>query len=71
MFVEKSLKINFSKAEMVDLVFVLGASDKNCAKNRRKPNRRAFEKLMEHFETSGNVAYKKNEKTKRVFIDEN
>lgn len=73
--------MNFSNAEMVDMVFVLGASDKNCLlatriyleryPNRRQPNRRAFEKLMERFQTTGSVAYNKGERTKRVLTEEN
>lgn len=73
--------MNFSKSEMVDMIFVLGASDKNAllAKrlyqerypDRRQPEKRAFEKLMERFERTGSVSYTKIKRQKRSRTDEN
>jgi Helix-turn-helix domain (DUF4817) len=73
--------MNFSQAEMVDMIFVLGASDKNTLlarrlyqqrfPERRQPERRAFEKLLERFERTGNVLYKKNTREKRAQTEEN
>lgn len=73
--------MNFSQAEMVDMIYVLGASDKNAllAKRqyqerypeRRQPERKTFEKLMERFQRTGSVAYNKNTRKKRVLTEEN
>jgi hypothetical protein len=73
--------MNFSQAEMVDMIYVLGASDKNAllAKRqyqerypeRRQPERKIFEKLMERFQRTGSVAYNKNTRKERVLTEEN
>lgn len=59
--------MNFTKNELIDMVYVLGESDRNCAKriyhqrypDRRIPDQKSFEKLHERFTETGNVAYKK------------
>ena len=66
---------------MVDMIFVLGASDKNAllAKrlyqqqypDRRQPGKGTLEKLLERFERTGSVAYKKNTRKKRAQTQEN
>lgn len=59
--------MNFSKEELVDMVYCLGECERNCllasrVYRQRYPERRkiqvySFEKLKERFENSGNVAY--------------
>src|ERR1700729_1261998 len=73
--------MNFTQAEMVDMIFVLGSSDKNTLlakrlyqqrfSERRQPERRTFEKLMERFQATGSVAYNKINKEKRTQTEEN
>lgn len=73
--------MNFSKEELVDMVFMLGASDKNCLlatrnykeafPERRQPRREAFEKLLDRFIRTGSVVYEKSERTKTVNTEEN
>lgn len=73
--------MNFSKEELVDMVFILGVSYKNCLlatrlyheafPGRRQPRKEAFEKLLERFVRTGNVAYEKSERTKTAYTEEN
>lgn len=66
---------------MVDMIYVLGASDKNSLlatriykeryPERREPDKKAFVNLMERFESTGSVSYKKNNRRKRVLTEEN
>lgn len=73
--------MNFSREEMVDMVYVLGASDKNCLlatriymqryPERRQPSKKSFERLMERFDNTGKVVYEKKERTKNVVNEEN
>lgn len=74
--------MNFNKAELVDMTFVLGESDRNCFlanriykqryPERRIPDVRSFQNLLDRFVETGNVEYKKkNERIKRVVNEEN
>lgn len=73
--------MNFSNAELINMIYILGASDKNPLlatrlyhekyPDRRQPDRRAFRKLMERFERTGSVAYDKNSRRKFVRTEEN
>ena len=73
--------MNFSKEELVDMVFILGASDKNCLlatrlynqafPERRQPRKEAFEKLLDRFIPTGKVEYEKHERSKIVNTEEN
>ena len=60
-----ALKMNFSKEDMVKMIYCLGASEENCLlasrvyaqrypDAERHPNRLAFERLKERFERTGN-----------------
>lgn len=59
--------MKFSKLEMDDMIFVLGGSDKHALlpkilyreryPERRQPEKRAFENLMERIERTGSVSY--------------
>lgn len=61
--------MNFSKEELIDMVYALGESERNCflasriyeAKfpNRRPPQLSTFENLKRRFENTGNVSYPK------------
>lgn len=73
--------MNFSTDELVDMVFILGASDRNCLlatrlyretyPDRRQPRKEALEKLMDRFSRTGKVEYEKTERTKSVYTEEN
>lgn len=73
--------MNFSTEEMVDMVYVLGASDNNCLlatrlyleryPDRRQPSRKSFQKLMNRFNRTGSVNYTKTERRKTVLTEEN
>lgn len=73
--------MNFSQAEMVDMIYVLGASDKNLLlatriyhqryPQRRQPSVRTFRKVMDRFDNSGTVDYCKHVRKKRTFTEEN
>lgn len=61
--------MDYSKSELVDMVYVLGESQKNCLlaqrlyrmkyPARRQPTRLSFENLMERFASTGSVDYVK------------
>ena len=73
--------MNFTKQEMIDMIYVLGASDKNCLlavriyhekyPDRRQPHRSAFERLRQRFDETGNVQYIKTDRVKPVLNEEN
>ena len=73
--------MNFSKEELVDMIYVLGESDRNAflasrvyaAKypHRTRPDRKSFERLKERFERTGCVDYEKHERVKPATNDEN
>lgn len=73
--------MNFEKDELVDMIFVLGESEKNCMlasriyaaqyPERRHPEEKSFRRLLERFVETGSVAYKKEERTKPVTNEEN
>lgn len=73
--------MNFPKEELIDMVYVLGASDKNCLlarriyrerfPARRQPSKQAFENLMNRFDRTGVVNYEKTERTKTATSEEN
>lgn len=64
--------MNFSKEELIQMIYALGEADRNCLlgsriyKQRfnelRQPSVKAFEKLKARFEATGNVAYPKPNK---------
>lgn len=72
--------MNFSKEELVEMVYSLGESEKNCFlasriyqqkfPDARHPQPTAFEKLKQRFEGTGSVSYSKPLKTPYK-IDEN
>lgn len=72
--------MNFSNAELIDMFYVLGASDKNCLLavriykaryfRRRAPRKEAFEKFIERFNHAGCVAYEKHERITSVLTEE-
>ena len=67
--------MNFSKEELIDMVFVLGASDKSCLlatrlyykafPERRQPRITTFEKLLERFVRTGKVDYENQKESKQ------
>lgn len=73
--------MNFSKEELVDMIFVLGVSEKNCLlatrvyhqryPERRCPDVKSFQNLLERFLDTGNVQYRKKERRKNVINEEN
>lgn len=73
--------VNFSTHEMVDMIWVLGECNKNCLlaskvyrqrfPDRKAPNTRAFEKLMDRFNRTGEVKYEKKDITKTALTEEN
>lgn len=70
----------FSPDEMVDMIFVLGESDKNCLlatriykqkfPERRQPNTRHFRKYC-GFQRRHTVLIEKNQRRKTVLTEEN
>lgn len=66
--------VHFSTQEMVDMIWVLGECNKNCLlaskvyrqrfPDRKAPNKRAFEKLMDRFNRTGEVKYEKKKRSK-------
>lgn len=73
--------MNFTTGELIDMVFVLGESDRNCVlakriynqryPERRIPDKKSFEKLLTRFNETGNVAYKPPVLPKRAIHDDN
>lgn len=73
--------MNFNKEELVDMIFVLGESERNCLLanriyHQRYPERRlpkvdSFQKLLDRFVETGNVQYEKRERIKNVVNEEN
>ena len=73
--------MNFSKEELIDMVFVLGNSEKNCLlasrmyaiqfPERRHPEPISFSRLLERFLETGSVDYKKEERIKTAANEEN
>lgn len=73
--------MNFEKGELVDMIFVLGETARNCLlasrlygvryPERRHPKEISFRKLLDRFTETGSVNYKKQERTKRVTNEEN
>lgn len=61
------IKMNFSQEELIDMVYSLGAGDRNPFlasrmyaqqfPERRHPRIETFEKLQERFERTGQVKY--------------
>lgn len=72
--------MKFSKEELIDMVFVLGESEKNCFlasriyatrfPERRHPEAVSFSRLLERFVETGSVDYKKEERTKTATNEE-
>ncbi|CAH1977543.1 unnamed protein product [Acanthoscelides obtectus] len=68
--------MNFSTQGMVDMIYVLGASDKNSLlairlynqrhPDRREPCRKTLDSLMERFKCTASEAYEKKERVKPV-----
>lgn len=73
--------MNFSKEELIDMIFVLGNSEKNCFlasriyatqfPDRRHPEPISFSRLLERFLETGSVDYRKEERIKTVTNEEN
>jgi len=73
--------MNFLKEELIDMIFVLGNSGKNCFlasrmyaaqfPERRHPEPISFSRLLERFLETGSVDYKKEERNKTVTNEEN
>lgn len=68
--------MNYSKNELVDMIFVLGEADKNCLlaerlyrtkyPERRIPSPRCFQSAMERFISTGSVEYLKRKVVNRI-----
>src|SRR3978361_769173 len=73
--------MNFTKDELVDMVFILGECYKNAVlaarvygeryPDRRLPKAKAFEKLKQRFIATGYVRYGKRYRIKRLLTEEN
>lgn len=67
--------------KMTDLIYMLGASDKNCLlavglhracyRSRRQTTKCGFEKLMRCFDQTGKVSHQKNQRMKTATNEEN
>lgn len=78
--VNLSYKMNFTKEEMVQIVYALGAADRNCLlasriyKQRfpesRQPAVQTFEKVKTRFENSGSICYPSKVYVNRTVINE-
>lgn len=69
--------MKFSQNELVDMTYVLGASDfvysiyKQKFLDCRQTRKRAFQYLMERSDRSTNTRYEKNERTKTALSKDN
>lgn len=73
--------MNFEKDELVDMIFVLGETDRICLlaarmyaaryPERRHPDEKSFRNLLNRFIETGSVNYKKQERTKPIMNEEN
>jgi Transposase. len=73
--------MNFSTEEMVDMIFIIGESYRNCLlasriykeryPDRRQPQVSSFEHLLERFTTTGNVKYAAAKQEKTVVNEDN
>lgn len=62
--------MNFTKQELIDMIYTLGESDRNCflaSRNyaqkypdRAHPQEASFKNLKNRFEETGDISYKKN-----------
>lgn len=72
--------MNYSREELVDMIFILGESQKNCFlasriyaeryPERRHPDKRSLQNLMERFSQTGKVEYPKPVRDKPVRTEE-
>lgn len=68
--------MNFSKNELIDMIYVLGEADKNCLfaerlyrtkyPNRRTASPRSFQNLMERFDSTGSVEHLNRKVVNRI-----
>lgn len=73
--------MNYSTAELVDMIYAIGESGGNCLlasrlyaqkfPGRRQPEDRSLQKLKDRFERTGNVAYEKTPREKSTLNEEN
>lgn len=73
--------MNYTKEELIAMVYALGAGEENCflasrlyaAKypDRRHPQVKCFEILKERFERTGHIEYEKRGKAKTILTNEN
>lgn len=73
--------MNFQKDELIDMIFILGESDRNCLlaskiyairyPERRHPREESFRNVLNRFIETGNVKYNKQDRIKTVTNEEN
>uniref|UniRef100_A0A6P7G029 Uncharacterized protein LOC114334544 n=1 Tax=Diabrotica virgifera virgifera TaxID=50390 RepID=A0A6P7G029_DIAVI len=73
--------MNFRREEMTDMIWILGECFKNSLlatriykeryPQRRQPNKRAFDNLLDRSHRTGSVLYEAKGKTKTIITDEN
>lgn len=73
--------MNFTKQELIDMIYTLGESDRNCFlasriyaqkyPDRAHPQEASFKNLKNRFEETGDISYKKNHRTKRTTNEDN
>jgi Helix-turn-helix domain (DUF4817) len=70
-----------SKTDLIDMIFILGESDRNCLlasriysqryPDRRHPDERSFRKVLTRFIETGCINYSKHERIKPATNEEN
>lgn len=75
------MNINYTRVELVNMIYAIGESDGNCLMasrlyaqkfpEARCPDERSIIKLKDRFERTGSVEYKKTSRTKTVLSEDN
>ena len=73
--------MNYTIEESIEMIYILGECSKNCLlasrvygerfPDRRHPDARSFQRLMDRFDRTGTVKYEKHERAKPVTNEEN
>lgn len=73
--------MKYTIQESIDMIYILGECLKNCLlasrvykerfPDRRHPDARSFQKLMDRFDRTGTVKYEKHDRVKPVLNEEN
>ncbi|MVN23873.1 DUF4817 domain-containing protein, partial [Staphylococcus aureus] len=75
------IRMLLSKSDLIDMIFILGESDRNCLlasriysqryPDRRHPDERSFRKVLGRFVETGSINYSKHERIKPATNEDN